>query len=367
MTDCKINWWNIEIGQEEIDGVTAAINNRHISQGVITEEFEFELARALEVPHVVCVTSGTAALLVSSLATGIKPGDEVIVPDRTFVATAHAPMLLGARARIVDTKEKTPVIDEDLIEDVINNKTKAIFPVHLNGHAANMVKINAIASRHGISVIEDACPALYSRSPEGLLGTLSRFGCFSLGMAKIITTGQGGFITCHDTADYETVKKIRNQGVFNVFKDKDYSMLSGNFKYTDLQASIGLVQLKKLSQKINHQKEIYKRYLKGFEHIGCLQVIPIDTNNGELALRPEYLCTERDGLTYELSKYNIDVASHTNSLCKLPHIKADTLCPHSEKFYAHTVIFPCGPDQPLENVDKTIAIVQSIASKFRSW
>lgn len=367
MDNSVINWWEITLGQEEISGITNAIRNRCISMGKLTEEFESSIAGLLHVPYVVCVTSGTSALMVALMAAGVKPGDNVIVPDRTFIATAHAAMILGAKVRLVDSKSGKPVIDERLIEQKINKRTRAIIPVHINGHAADMGEIGNIGNKYGIPVIEDACQAFHSSSNGKYLGTLSRFGCFSLGLAKLVTTGQGGFIVCHNEEDYHTLKRIRNQGVFDVFRETNSGMVSGNFKFTDIQASIGLAQLSKIKEKLEHQTAVYTRYQEGLKGVNCLKGIDVNIHAGEIPLRPEFLCTERDRFITEINKFGINVVAHTHSLSELTYMDSRGAYPNSKNFHRNALIFPCGPNQPIGNIEKTIEAVKQISHKFKGW
>lgn len=363
-----VNWWNIALEEDEIEAVGQAIRDRFVSMGPLTEKLEEALARELEVPYVVCVTSGTSALMIACMAAGVRAGDEVIVPDRTFVATAHAPMILGARVRLTDTKKSRPVMDENALAPLITDRTRAIIPVHLNGHAADMEAINAIASRHGITVIEDACQAFGSRSNGRLLGTLSRFGCFSLGLAKLVTTGQGGFVTCHTQEDRELLKKLRNHGVFDVFHDGGPCMVGGNFKLTDIQASIGLVQIGKFERKRRHQLDVYRRYRDGLSDVACLRCVNVDIENGELPLRPEFLCSDREAFIKEINRFGINVVAHTHSLNELPYLNTPGASfPNSELHHAHALIFPCGPDQPIANVERSINAIKEIAGAFPAW
>lgn len=155
------------------------------------------------------------------MAIGLTPGDEIIVPDRTFIATINAAMMLGARIRLVDVRSDRPLLDPADIEAQLSERTKTIVPVHLNGRAADMEAIQAIADKHGLAVIEDAAQALMSKRRDRHLGTFARFGCFSLGMAKFLTTGQGGFVTCHTREDYHLLQKLKNQGVFDVTRNRN--------------------------------------------------------------------------------------------------------------------------------------------------
>ncbi len=192
MSPSTINWWNIQLDESDAQAAADAIRNRCVSQSARTAQLEAELAARLQAPHVVCTTSGTSALIMACLASGVGPGCEVVVPNRTALATAHAAMLLGATVRTVDVCPDAQIIDEDQIESVLTDKTRVLVPVHMNGKSCRMDKIMAIARRHHLQVVEDACQALFSRHGDRSLGTQARFGCFSLGLAKMIAVGQGG-------------------------------------------------------------------------------------------------------------------------------------------------------------------------------
>src|SRR3989338_9636586 len=176
MVKDTMNWWNIEFGDEEADATSLAIRMKNISQGKLTLEFEQKLAEILEVPYVVCTTSGSMALLMAYMALGIKPGDEIIIPNRTFIATAHAAMLLGAKGVLVDARPDLPTMDVSQLEREVTARTRAIMPVHLNGRAVDMTAVNQVAKEYGLLVVEDAAQALFSRNADGFLGTQSDAG-----------------------------------------------------------------------------------------------------------------------------------------------------------------------------------------------
>ena len=236
----NIRWWRTVFGVEEVGAVKKAFSMEYISQGPVTEQFEAKFAEAMDVPYAVATTSGSVALLMALMAMGIKRGDEVIVPNRTFIATAHAPLLLGARVVLVDVLRDVPVMDVALIKKKITSRTKAIMPVHLCGRAVNMSEIHLLAKAYGLSVIEDACQAMFSKNKTGFLGTQSDAGCFSLGVTKLLSTGQGGIIVTRNRRTYEELKLVRNHGVPGTF-DATYPRLGFNFKFTDIQAAIGSV------------------------------------------------------------------------------------------------------------------------------
>ncbi len=363
-----IHWWNIDVGDSAADAVAQAIRQRKISQGTLSQEFEEALAKQLGVPYVVCTTSGTTALMLAFIAAGIGPGDELILPDRTYIATAHAAMLLGASVRLLDVRPDRPLLDPDILEQALTPQTKAVVPVHLNGRAVAMDAVNAFAQKHGLLVVEDAAQALMSRDSKGrFLGTLSRFGCFSLGMAKLLTTGQGGLVVCHDKADYERLQKIKNQGVYNPSVDKHYALLAGNFKFTDIQAALGLAQLDRLSARTAHQRAIYQTYRDGLTGVGCLKLVAVDIDAGELPLRAEYLCRDREGFLARLLEHDIQAISQIPSLHLSPHLHANGQFPNSIVYSDHLLTLPCGPEQPLERVQQVVAKLQTICKDLPAW
>ncbi|MBF0176628.1 MAG: DegT/DnrJ/EryC1/StrS family aminotransferase [Magnetococcales bacterium] len=356
-----IRGWQIEVGTPEIDRISAGIQARQISQGPLTEQLEEALAARLGVAHVVCTTSGTSALMMSYLALGVGPGSEVIIPDRTWVATANAALLLGAKVRLVDVEPSRPVMDPDRLLAAITPRTRAIIPVHLNGHAASMEAILAVAEQHGIPVVEDACQAFLSRHHGRPLGTAGRMGCFSMGLAKLLTTGQGGFIACHDTADRDTLRRIRNQGLSGSSLDENITMLGGNFKFTDIQAAVGLAQMDRLDARIVRQRTIQEHYLAGLQHLPQLQTIPVNLATGEIPLRAEYLVDERAAFVQHMRLRGIEVNPHPVSLHQFPHLMAESQdFPHSLRYSGRVVTLPSGPDQPLENVAQTIDAIHSL-------
>lgn len=344
----KIKWWNIELGEEEQEAIRKALATRHIAQGEITEEFESRVADFLNVPYAVAVPNGTQALSLAYMASGLKGGDEVIISNRTFIATAHAAMILGAKVRVVDVKENQ-TIDEDLIEDKITNKTKLVVPVHMNGVASNMDRILEIAKKYNLQVIEDSCQAFGSRDVKGRhLGTIGRFGCFSLGLAKILTTGQGGLVVAHNKEDYDLLRRIRNQGVFDVRLENIYNIQAYNFKFNDIQASIGIVQLSKMKQKIERVKTIYKRYQELLSN--NLQILEVNAN--EVPMRSIIIADQVKDIKDFLEKMGIGSAYEIPSLNHCSHLKIQMIFPKSDIFHNRMLILPSGPDLKIEYVDE---------------
>ncbi|MBF0137612.1 MAG: DegT/DnrJ/EryC1/StrS family aminotransferase [Magnetococcus sp. DMHC-1] len=356
-----IRGWQIDVGAAEIARIAEAIQARQISQGPLTEEFEAALAHRLGVPHVVCTTSGTSALMLSYLALGVGPGSEVVIPDRTYVATANAALLLGARVVLVDVEPSRPVMDPERLAEAITPRTRVIVPVHLNGHAAQMDAILPLAAGRGIPVVEDACQAFLSQRHGRCLGTLGRFGCFSLGLAKLLTTGQGGFVVCHSESDRNHLRRLRNQGLSGGSLDEPIHMLGSNCKLTDIQAAVGLAQMARLDGRVARQRAIQESYVAGLQNLPDLQTVPVDLAAGEIPLRAEYLVDERASFVQEMRENGIEVNPHPVSLHLFPHLGvARRDFPNSLRYSGRVVTLPSGPDQPLENVQQTIAVIRKI-------
>jgi len=361
-----VPYWRTELGQPEIDKITAAVRGGCLSQGKITEQFEAELAALLGVPYAVCTTSGSSALFMAVSALGVGRGDEVIVPNRTFVATAHAVMLSGATVRLVDTNKDDTLVDAALIESRITPKTKAIIAVHLNGNDADMKTINAVAARRGLKVIEDAAQAFYSRNADGFLGAQSDLGCFSLGVTKFITTGQGGVVITKSRELRDRLVRFRSHGVLSTFA-ADYENFGFNLKFNDILASAGLAQLQKLEVKKKAHLECYRHYgreLKGMEDF--IRILPVDEAEGNIPLWVEALVAGRDAVVARLGAANIQLRPFLPDLDRSPHLGPQGCdFPNSRKFSAHGVFLPCGPDLPRTSMDLAIAALKDARANLK--
>ena len=228
------------IGQEEIRGVIDVLQSGTIAEGPRVKQFEEAFASYIGTKHAVAVNSGTAALHVALLARDIGPGDEVIVPPFTFIATANAVLFAGAKPVFADVEPGTFNIDPAEIEKKITRRTRAIIPVDLYGRPARMDRIMEIAKKHRLSVIEDACQAHGASYNDRKCGSFD-VGCFSFYPTKNMTTSEGGIITTDDAVVAERARMIRSHGS----KVRYYhEMLGYNLRMTDISAAIGLVQLR---------------------------------------------------------------------------------------------------------------------------
>lgn len=356
----RISWWRTAIGSEEVDRLLLSIEHEHISQGPVTEEFEARIADALDVPYAVATVNGSVALLLAMMALGIARGDEVIVPNRTFVATAHAALMLGATVVLVDCRPDLPTMDVSQLESKITARTKAVVAVHLNGRAVDMTALSRVAERYGIRVIEDAAQAMFSRSKLGYLGAQSDAGCFSLGMTKLISTGQGGVVVTRDRATYERLKLLRNHGVIDTLND-EYAMLGFNFKFTDLAASIGIAQLGRARERVEQVTSIYRRYEAVLRDLPFLRTIPVDLDTGEIPLWLEVLCPERDELMNYLAAHGIQTRRFLPSLNASPHLQSRGEFPNSRIYATDGLFLPSGPEQPADSIDRVLETLRAYA------
>ena len=348
-----ISWWRTSFGDREVEKLRESVQKECIGQGLVTEEFEEEISLALNVPFVVATTNGSAALYMALLSLGIGHGDEVIIPNRTWIASANAILLTGAKVVLVDVRSDLPLIDVAQIQSKITTRTKALMPVHLNGRSVDIQGIQRLAEKFGIPIIEDACQAFFSSNFNGYLGTQSDVGCFSLGVTKLVSTGQGGFVVTKNRDVYERLKFIRNHGVTDEFTES-YDQFGFNFKFTDLLASFGLVQLSRVSKRIVHLNKIYAKYESAISKFKCVNLLPVNVLSGEIPLYAEVLCPERKELENFLHFHNIQARIVPPDLSLSSCLKDDGSFPNSIRFSDQGLYLPCGPEQPLENIDFVI-------------
>lgn len=230
------------IGAEEKSAVLEVLDSGMLSQGRKVAEFEQEFARFIGVQHAIATSNGTTALHAALLAHGIKEGDEIITSSFSFIATANAIRMCGATPVFADIDEKTFNINPELIEAAITPLTKAILPVHLFGLPAEMDKIQSIAQKYNLIIIEDDCQAHGAEFQGKKVGSFGT-GCFSFYATKNMTTGEGGMITTDDDEVAAKIRKIINHG-----SERRYfhDQLGYNYRLTDIAAAIGIEQLKKL-------------------------------------------------------------------------------------------------------------------------
>jgi perosamine synthetase len=233
----------VRFGPEEEALVLEVLRSGQLAQGAYVERFEREFAALHEVEHAVAVNNGTTALVVAMEALGVGPGDEVITSPFTFVATLNAILEAGATARFADIGADFN-LEPNHVADLVNERTRAVMPVHLYGYMADMDPIMANAAAHGLHVVEDAAQAVgarYHGRPAGSFGV----GCFSLYATKNLNTGEGGMVTTNDDAIADHLRLLRNQGMRQRYQ---YEVAGHNYRLTNLAAAVGLPQLARMEE-----------------------------------------------------------------------------------------------------------------------
>jgi len=237
-------WIDNEEKQEIIKVIDEnALTSAARDGGKRVQDFESSLREFLNVKHAISVNSGTAALHAALLALDIKTNDEVLLPSFTFVATANAVVASGAKPVFIDINTKDYTIDLQDLKKKISSKSKAIIPVHLYGHPADLTELNEIANQHSIYIIEDACQSLGSTYKHKQTGTFGTMGCFSMYASKVLTAGEGGAIVTNEDKLADTLKMIRNHGMVEGY---DTRLLGLNYRLPELSAAIAKIQMKKL-------------------------------------------------------------------------------------------------------------------------
>jgi dTDP-4-amino-4,6-dideoxygalactose transaminase len=268
------------IGEEEIAEVVDSLRSGWVGTGPKVHRFEQQLADYVDVPECRCVSSCTAALILSLMVLGIGPGDEVLVPAMTFVASANAVEHAGATPVLVDSMPGTGLIDFDAAEAAITPRTRAIMPVHFAGRPVDMDRLAELRDRHGLFVVEDAAHALGAEWRGRKIGSLGNLAAFSFYVTKNITTIEGGALVTDDPEIAAEVERLAlhglSLGAWQRFSDsgfRHYEVVRPGFKYnmTDVQAAVGLHQLVRLDEWIEQRAQLWERY------DALLEALPLQT------------------------------------------------------------------------------------------
>lgn len=260
---------------------TKALLNYMKSGGWVTEfkktrEFEKMIVEYTGAKYCSVVSNGTISLILALIAYGIGPGDEVIVPDYTMVASANAVKMVGAEVIFADINLENLCLDFERTKEVVSSRTKAIILVTINGrYPTNLEEFVSFCNERGLKLIEDAAQSLGSFKDGKHLGTFGDIGSFSFSAPKVITTGQGGALITDDEAVIEYIRKLRDFGRAELGVDH-YLTMGWNFKFTDIQAVIGIEQMKKLPWRVERKKEIYSLYEEQLKEVPNISFIPIN-------------------------------------------------------------------------------------------
>lgn len=358
------------IGEEELQLVMEAVKSGWVSSsGRFVTEFEERFAAYCGARCGVATSNGTAALHLALAALGIGPGDEVIVPALTFVATANAVTFTGARPVIVDVCMDNWGLDAEQLEAAITPRTRAIIPVHLYGHPCNMDAIMPVARASGLFVVEDAAEAHGAEIRGRKVGTLADVGCFSFYGNKIMTTGEGGMCLTNDPALAQRMRVLRGHGMS---ADRKYwhEVVGFNYRMTNLQAALGVAQLGKLDRLVEKKRQIaqwYAERLKDLEAPGILGLHPEAAWARCVYWMYSILVKGEPGeatrLMAELATRGIETRPFFVPMHLLPPYRLDTRLPVAETLYSQGINLPSGTRLEEDQVDWIASSVRQVLGR----
>jgi len=368
----EIEFYKHNIGDEEKKKVLECLDGIFLTTGAYVVEFENKFAQYLGAQYAVGLTSGTAALHLSLLALGVGQGDEVITTPMTFVATANAILYTGATPVFVDVNKDTGLMDPVLIEKAINNKTKAILPVHLYGQMCDMRKIREIADRHNLSIVEDSAHCIEGERDGVRPGQLSDVACFSFYATKSITSGEGGAIVSNNEELAAKIRLLRCHGLSKEaagrhsegFKHWDTSILGWKYNMSNIQAALLLHQLENIEKYWQKRDQIcctYEEAFKNNHNITCLKILP-NSKSARHMMTILVPPKKRDDIMRRLQKRGIGASVNYRVIHLLSHLRETYsfkrgMFPVAEKMGDGTITLPMYPKISEEEIHSVIRIV----------
>lgn len=371
------------VDDQDIQAVVAALRSDWLTTGPRVAEFEAAFAKAVGAGYAVAVSSGTAALHAATFAAGIGLDDEVITTPMTFAATANCVRYQGGTVVFADVRKDTLNLDPAKVAACITPKTKAIVTVDYTGQPSDLDELNAIASRHRLTVIDDASHALGATYRTHRIGALADLTTFSLHPVKHITTGEGGMVTTDSPELVARLRRFRTHGITTDFRDREregswlYEMveLGFNYRLTDLQSALGLSQLSKLDGWVVRRREIAARYTKAFVSLPEIEmptVLPDRESAWHLyviRLSLDCLRVGRAEVFKALRAENIGVNVHYIPVPWHPYYQSlgykKGEWPVAESAYERMISLPIFPAMTDGDVEDVIAAVTKVISHFR--
>lgn len=359
-----IQWAPPSFGKEELESISNIFKSKWLTQGKATDELEREIAQYIGAKYCVIVNNGTSALICSLLSHGIKPGDEVIVPTFTFVATANAIISVGAKPVFVDSDVTTFNTTVDLIKPYVTKKTKAVIPVDVAGMPIDIKKFREFTQKNNLILIEDSAEGIGAEYKNKKLGSFGHSTIFSFHMAKVITTIEGGCIVTNSKDIAESLRLIRSHGSKTPYESKTFGL---NFRISDVHSAIGLAQIKKIKKFLIHRNnlaKIYREEIKSHK----FQTVP-----DYVTLHPYMLFSiltnpkDRDKINKILNKNQIQTRICWPPVHMQPyHSKTFKIrkLENAEKIYSQIINLPMGNGLSQSDVMHIVNIIKNMKKHF---
>lgn len=352
------------IDRAELDELASVIATTFITENLKTEEFLEGIRRITGAPQAIATSNGTLALVAALICAGVGPGDEVVVPDLTFIASSNAVRLVGASPVFCDVSRDTGCMDVEACAACITGRTKAIMPVHLYGQMVEMEPLMALADSRGITVIEDAAEALGCRYKCRHAGTFGRFGTFSFFANKTITCGEGGVVVSGTAEDQALLYRVKNHG-----RDRKgifiHDSIGYNFCFTDLQAAVGVAQLGKFDAIMAAKRRLFEGYRAAFADLDAVRLVAVPewvTSNYWFV---NILVDDPEDLGRHLQERGVGTRRYFYPLHLQPcysDLRARP-CPNSVWLYEHGLSLPSGPRLTESEIDR---VCEQVRGYFRA-
>ena len=350
------------LGQKELEYISDCITSGWVSsKGAYVNRFEREFATYCGCTHGAATFNGTIALHLILAALNIGPGNEVIVPTLTFISTANAVTYTGATPIFVDSEPETWCIDPEGIEAAITPRTKAIIPVHLYGHPADMDAINAIAERHGLTVIEDAAEAHGACYKGQRVGSLGNAAIFSFMGNKIMTTGEGGMVVTNDAALAERAIFLGNHAR-QPENPYWHTEIGFNYRMTNLQAALGVAQLEQIDEFIAIRRGNAAGYMSRLREVAWLRMPPQATWAESVywmfapLIEPEF-GLDRDTVIQKLAQHGIGSRPFFSPIHTMPMYRTGQSLPIAESLSARGINLPSGSTLTEAEIDRVCEVL----------
>ena len=356
------------IDEREEELVLEVLRSGRLSLGPTIERFEELFAERVGAPYAAAVTSGTAGLHLLAHIAGVGPGEEVITSPISFVATANCFIFEGAEPVFVDVDRRTLNLDPAAVEEAVTERTKAIVAVDMFGYPCELDELRAIAERQGLVLIDDSCEALgarYRGAPVGSHGVSAVFGFYP---NKQITTGEGGVVTTHSEEEHDLLKSLRNQGRSYESRWFHHVRLGFNYRFTDLQAAVGIAQLEKLDRILELRSAAAARYTRLLTDIDGVEAPLADdaehTRSWFVYVAKLDAAIDRDAVTERLAAEGIEAGHYVPCVHLQPYMRerygfSEGLCPVAEDAASRTLALPFFPQLEGEDQERVAAALRA--------